>query len=134
FDDRESFHRLNRDRFLQWQFAQACHAHELRYPVHFCRARTTLSRLAIPSARKIRRLRPLNIMHRIEHNHAFGDFGRVILKLTALCVASPDFERGCRHKTWSDVSGVRTLVACWRTSPGVRELFFGGATLRGNKG
>lgn len=31
-------------------------------------------------------------MHRIEHDHAFGDFGRVIAKLSAIRIAAPDFE------------------------------------------
>src|SRR5207237_8212580 len=99
--------------FSQWQIAHACHAHELPHPVHFSGARTTLSRLAIPSARKIRRLRPLNIVHRIEHNHAFSDFGRVIAKFASLGIATPDFENGRFHKAWSDVSGERTRSACW---------------------
>ena len=36
----------------------------------------------------------LNIMHRVEHDHALGDFGRVIAKFAAFRITSPDFEGG----------------------------------------
>jgi hypothetical protein len=35
-------------------------------------------------------------MHRVKNNHAFGNFGGVIAKFAAACVAAPNFERG-RH-------------------------------------
>jgi hypothetical protein len=37
-------------------------------------------------------------MDRIEHNHAFGNLGRVIMKSTAACVTAPDFECGSCHR------------------------------------
>ena len=39
----------------------------------------------------------LNVMNRVEHDHAFGNFGGVIAKFAALGVTSPDFENGCFH-------------------------------------
>ena len=36
----------------------------------------------------------LNSVDRIEHDHSFGNVGRVIAKFAALCVPTPDFE--CR--------------------------------------
>jgi len=92
--NRESFYWFDRYRFVQRQIAHARHAHELRHPVHFRRARAALPRLAVPSTGKIRRLRALNVMYRVEHDHAFGDLGLIITKLAALGVAAPDFECG----------------------------------------
>jgi len=76
---------------------RACHAHELRHPVHFGGARPAFACLAVPSAGEIRRLRPLDLVHSIEHDHAFRYFGRIIAKFTTLCVAAPDFENGRFH-------------------------------------
>jgi hypothetical protein len=93
--DRESFHRFDRYRFVQRQIAHACHAHELGHPVYFRRARAALACFAIPSAGEIVRLRALDVVHGIEHDHAFGDFRRVIAELSAARIAAPDFENGC---------------------------------------
>src|SRR6185437_2823851 len=99
------------------------HAHQLRHPVYFRRTRTAFSCLAVPPAGKIRRLRALDVMNRIEHDHAFGYFRGVIAKSAAFGIAAPVFERGGTHGAKINVSGERTPLACWRTSPGVRELF-----------
>src|SRR4029077_4715686 len=50
-------------------------------PFHFAGTRTALPCLTVPSARKIRRLRALDVMHGIEHDHAFGYLGCVIPEL-----------------------------------------------------
>src|SRR5438128_9448527 len=93
-DDRKGLHWLDCHRFFQRQFVEARHAHELRQTVDFRRARPALSSLTIPSTGQIARLRGLNLNYRIQHNHAFGDFGRVIAKFAALRIATPDFEGG----------------------------------------
>ena len=46
----------------------------------------------------------LNVVYRIEHDHAFGNFGGVIVKCAASRIAAPDFERSvhlspqCPHR------------------------------------
>src|SRR6185436_1737033 len=42
-------------------------------------------------------LRCLDIVHRVEHDHAFGNFGRVIAKLAAVRITPPDSEGGGFH-------------------------------------
>jgi hypothetical protein len=37
-------------------------------------------------------------MNGIEHDHALGNFRRVIAKFAAFRIPSPDFEDGCRHE------------------------------------
>src|SRR5262249_54875670 len=111
-DHWEGFQRFDRNRFFQGQITQPRHAHELRQSVHFRGARPTLARLAIPSTRKIRHLRLLDVVHGIEHDHPFGELRRVITELTAVGVAAPDSEGGRTHKA-SDLSGERTRSACW---------------------
>ena len=97
FDQGKGLHRLDRHRFVQRQIAQARHAHQFRHAVHFRRARSAFARLAVPSTGEVVRLLRLDVMHGIEHDHAFGDFGRVIAKLAAACVAAPDSESGGAH-------------------------------------
>ena len=72
-------------------------------------------------------------MHRIEHNHAFGYLGGVLMKFAPFGIATPDFENGCFHMWSMDVSGERMPLACWRTSPGVRELMLEQAGSYANK-
>ena len=56
------------------------HAHQFGHAVYFRRTGAAFARLTIPAAGQIVRLRTLNIMNGIEHDHAFGNFGRVIAK------------------------------------------------------
>src|SRR6185436_13385435 len=69
---REGFHWLDRHRLFERQLIEAGHAHQPRHPIDLRRTRPALARLAIPPAREIRRLLRLDLMHRIEHDHAFG--------------------------------------------------------------
>jgi len=39
-------------------------------------------------------LRRLNLIYRIEHDHAFGNLCSVIAELAALRITAPDFEGG----------------------------------------
>jgi hypothetical protein len=89
---REGLHRLNRNRFLQWQIAQARHAHQPRHAVDLGRTRATLAGFAIPAAGKIVRLRRLNVIDRVKHYHSLGNTCCVIPKLAAVRVTPPDFE------------------------------------------
>jgi len=98
FDDRKSFDRLDGDGLFQRELTQSGHAHELWHAVNFGRAGPALSRLAVPPAGEIGGLRPLDVVHRVEHDHAFGDFGSVRTKLAALGVTAPDFENSCFHR------------------------------------
>ena len=98
FNKWKGLHGFDRDRSFQWQFAEARHAHQLRHPVHFRRARPAFACLAVPSAGEIGRLRPLDVVHGVEHDHAFGHIGGVIAKLAASGIATPDFENCCFQK------------------------------------
>ena len=72
-------------------------------------------------------------MDRVEYHHAFGYLGDVLMKVAAFGIATPDLEGRHSHKATIDVSGERTPLACWRTSPGVRELLSATDALDGNK-
>ena len=37
-------------------------------------------------------------MHGIEHDHAFGYFGGVLMKFAVFGIATPDFENGSFHR------------------------------------
>ena len=95
---RECFYRLDRDRFVERQVAQTGHAHEFRHSVHFRGTGTAFPGLAIPSTSQVVRLFRLNIVHGIEHNHALGYVGRVIVKLSAVCIAAPNLESRGGHR------------------------------------
>ncbi len=91
--ERKRPHWLDRDRLGQIELAQAGHAHEAWHSVDLSRARSTLPCLAVPAHREIARALSLDLMDGIENDHAFGDAGRVVLKLSARRRASPDSER-----------------------------------------
>src|SRR5438093_7247465 len=97
FQNWKSFHRLYCHRFLQWKLAESSHAHQFWDSVDFCRAGAALAGLTIPAARQVRCLRALNIMDRVEHHHALGNFRGVITKFAARCVPAPDFEGSRLH-------------------------------------
>src|SRR5678815_448324 len=94
---RECFHRLDRHRFLERQLIEPRHAHQPRHPIHLRRTRPALTRFAIPPAREIGRLLRLDLMHRVEHDHAFAHLSGVVLKRAGLGVAAPDAEGGGGH-------------------------------------
>src|SRR5262245_12350635 len=96
-EQREGPHRLDRHRTLERQILQSRHAHQLRHSVHFGRAAAAATRLAVPPDREIRRLLGLDLVHRIEHHHAFAHLGRVVAVVAAGRVAAPDPEGGLAH-------------------------------------
>ena len=80
------------DRAIERQIAHPRHAHQLRHPVHFRRARSAFTRFAIPATGQVVRLGSLDLMNSVEHHHSFGTFGRVILKRPGIRVPAPDLE------------------------------------------
>src|SRR5205823_9978282 len=85
------------DRFVQWQIVEARHAHELGNTIDFGRAGAALAGLAIPATGQIIGLFGLDLVKRIEHDHAFADFGSVVAELALVCIAAPDFESSGVH-------------------------------------
>jgi len=71
---RESFYRLDRNRFVQRQGVESRFAGQSRPAVDFRRAGATLAGFAVPAHRKIGSSVRLNVMQRIEHDHARGDW------------------------------------------------------------
>ena len=92
-DQREGLHGLDGDRLIERQRVQARHAHELRHAVDFGRARAALAGLAVPAHREIVGLLGLDLMNGVEHHHAFGDLGGVVLELAAATCRRARFER-----------------------------------------
>ena len=74
----------NGDRFFERQIAQSRHAHQFRHAVDFRRTRAAFARFAVPAAGEVVRLRRLNVIHRIEHDHSLGNAGRVIAESAAV--------------------------------------------------
>src|SRR6266545_2701392 len=116
FQNWKSFHRLDCHRFLQWKLAESRHTHQFGHSVDFRRAGAALAGLTIPAARQVRRLRTLNIMNRVEHDHALGNFGGVITKFAAFGVTPPDFENGFHDLTtdnadYTDTKTIRSIRA-----------------------
>ncbi len=91
-DRRERLHRLHRHRPIERQIAHSCHAHQFGHPVDLGRTRAALAGFAIPSTGEVVRLCRLDVIDRIEHDHALRNARCVIAKLTAVRVAAPDFE------------------------------------------
>jgi hypothetical protein len=75
FNTREGFHRENGDGLVLRQIIHARFARQARTAVDFRGARAALSCLAVPADSKVRSEVPLNVMERIEDNHArsYGD-------------------------------------------------------------
>ena len=78
--ERERLHRLDRDRLVERQIAQPRHAHQLRHAVDFRGTGAAFARFAVPAAGQVVRLLRLDVVNGIEHDHAFGNFRRVILE------------------------------------------------------
>src|SRR5271166_1321624 len=83
--------------FVERQLIESRHAHELRHAIDFGRTGTAFPGLAVPSAGEIVGLRGLNVENGVEHDHALGNFRRVIRKVSAVRIAAPDFENRRFH-------------------------------------
>src|SRR6185436_8351411 len=66
--------------------------------VHLGRARSAFSRLAVPADGEIVGLLRLNLVHGVEHDHAFRHIGVVVFERAALRIAPPDPERRRRRR------------------------------------
>ena len=96
FQDRECLDRLDRNWSIDGQLAHSGHAHQPGHAVDFSRTRPALASLTIPPAGQIRSLSALNVVNRVQHNHALGDVGGVITKCTIFGSAAPNSEIHCR--------------------------------------
>ena len=92
-DGRKGSHWLDRDRLGKVELIQASHAHQPRMAVDFGRTRAALAGFAVPSHGEIVGLRGLNLVDRVEHDHAVGYGRRVVFKPPALAIAAPDSKR-----------------------------------------
>jgi hypothetical protein len=74
----ECFHWADFDcltfRRLSDDIAHASHAHQTRAAIDFCRTRTALSSLAVPTNGEVRLLFVLDSVDAIEHDHTFVKF------------------------------------------------------------
>src|SRR5438093_5143660 len=98
-DDRERLHRRDGDLLAFLERVHARHAHQLRPAVDLGAARAALSRLAVPAHREVRRLRGLDAMDDVEHDHARVGPHVVLLELTAARIATEDVHLHVRHVT-----------------------------------
>ncbi len=83
-------HRLDDDGHVEIQLAEPRHAHQLRHAVDLSGARAAFARFAVPSHSEIGRLLGLYAMDRIEDDHALVDLSFVVLKRSAVRIATPD--------------------------------------------
>ena len=72
-DRRERAHRLDGDRLVERQLVEPGHAHEPRVPVHLGGARSALAGLAVPADGQVVGLLRLDLVNRVQHDHARGD-------------------------------------------------------------
>ena len=72
---------------------QPRHAHQRGHAVDLGRARAALAGLAVPAHGEVVGLLGLDLVHGVEHHHALGDLGLVVLELAACRVAAPDAKR-----------------------------------------
>src|SRR5690348_6650614 len=89
----ECTHRLDGHGLAEWQLREPGHAHELGLPVDLGRTRSALAGLAVPADREVVRLVGLDLVNRVEDDHAFGDGRRVVHELAGRIVAAPHAER-----------------------------------------
>ena len=94
---RESLHRLDRDRLIERQRVESRHAHQTRRAVDLCRTGAAFAGFAIPAAGEVVSLLGLNLVDGVEHDHPFGNFGRVVLKLAGVILPAPDAKGGGFH-------------------------------------
>jgi hypothetical protein len=69
------------------------------------RTGTALAGLAIPAASQVVRVPGLDLVERIEDDHAFANLGRVIDEFAGFFIAAPDFERNLFHGRRLELAG-----------------------------
>ena len=80
-------------RLTEPRFLEPGHAHELRLAIDFGRARSAFPCLAVPSDSQVVRLLCLDLVHRIQDDHAVVRLGGEVLERTCTIRTAPDAER-----------------------------------------
>jgi len=88
FDSRKGFHGEDGDRLILRKIIHARFAGQARAAVDFRRARATLPGLAVPADGEVRSEVPLNVMQRVEDNHAGRDGNAIVNGLPAIRIAA----------------------------------------------
>jgi len=88
FDSGKGFHGEDGDRPILRKIIHARFASQARAAVDFRRARATLPGLAIPANGEIGSEVPLNVMERVEDNHAGRDGNAIVNGLPAIRIAA----------------------------------------------
>src|SRR5579872_7001223 len=97
FDHWKCFDRTHRDRLMRRQRIHARFAGQPRPAIHFRRTRTALPRFAIPAHREILGEMPLNVVERIENDHARRDRHGVVHRLAAVLVSAKHIQDRFGH-------------------------------------
>src|SRR5439155_141343 len=97
-EHRKALHRLYGNWLVNRQRIESGLTSQPRVAVDFRRARTALAGFTIPAHSQVGRVVRLNVMQRIEYNHAWGNRHFVFDKFAAVTVAAKDFECCVRHK------------------------------------
>jgi hypothetical protein len=79
------------------------HAHQSRFAVDFGGTRTAFTGFAIPATGQVGCLRGLDLMHHIQHDHAFADLGLIFPELSTAFVTTPD-TKNCRSHVNNSLS------------------------------
>src|SRR5262249_61871187 len=88
----EGLERLDDDRHVEVEIREARHAHEPRRAVDLRRAGAALARLAVPARGEVGRRLRLDLVDRVEDDHAGRDLGGVVLEAALAALAAPDAE------------------------------------------
>ena len=118
-DGREGPHGLDGDGLGKVELVQTRHAHQPRMAVDFGRARSALASFAVPSHGQIVGLIGLNLMDRVEDDHAFGYGRRVVFKAPALSIAAPD-SKCCRVSHYF-IASITDRSSCGISGIGARD-------------
>jgi len=97
FDSRERFHGQDDNGPVLWEIVHARFAGQARTPVDFGGTRTALAGFAVPANGEIGSEVPLNVMERVEHNHAGSDRDAIIDGLPAARIAAENAESCFSH-------------------------------------
>src|ERR1700674_4705988 len=97
FDSGKGFHGQNRNGLVLREIVHARFAGEARAAVDFCGARAALSCFAIPANGEIGSEVPLNVVERVEDNHAGSDGDEIVNGLPAIRIAAKYAQGGFFH-------------------------------------
>jgi len=97
FDAREGFHGQDDNGLVLREIVHARFAGQARTPVDFGGTRTALAGFAVPTNSEIRSEVPLNVMERVENDHAGSDWDPIIDSLPAVRIAAKNAYGGFLH-------------------------------------